>query len=443
MTDTHPISAGTHETSYTLPGIEDSYMTSVRDLHYSQQQPKTPPQSGVFLIPTPQQITHPTWLYPQTSAAAQIQQEKQVVQPQPTLSDTMNTTAPLRPYVHEQHAWPPFQSAQLSSAQRVYSTHTLHSLYTLAQGQPVLPQLNANAQSPRLHQLQIQLSQYQPGRQQQHAQLTSEGHQVPHVPHALPQTTRPRFLKSQRILSPTMTPNSIRSSEFAHLRGNDWVNAAQESAREIAANITAQERDDMAQSIINRQRSITNQPPSLVSATSMNAPTDYMSQLLPRSHSATDLPDDRPYRVHANTPFYANAPTCAHAPANLPTGTRSRNDYKATRGTVSSTSISDWSMAMPDSGMRLPTLAEVRSRYRPSQLQSVTVNTADPTSTPVAQMCGSILSQKSPLRTARAQGSVQVSQDLLLRQPLGVQQNWPDGRADALQQLRNAADPTN
>lgn len=98
---------------------------------------------------------------------------------------------------------------------------------------------------------------------------------------------------------------------------------------------------------------------------------------------------------------------------------------------------------MPDSGMRLPTLAEVRSRYRPSQLQSVTVNTADPTSTPVAQMCGSILSQKSPLRTARAQGSVQVSQDLLLRQPLGVQQNWPDGRADALQQLRNAADPTN
>lgn len=78
----------------------------------------------------------------------------------------------------------------------------------------------------------------------------SEGRQIPHIPRALPQIPSHSVLQPQQTPPPTTSQNNIPSSDFAHLRGIDWSNAAKGRAREIAAKIAARERDSMARSII-------------------------------------------------------------------------------------------------------------------------------------------------------------------------------------------------
>ncbi|KAF3045357.1 hypothetical protein E8E11_008368 [Didymella keratinophila] len=351
-----------------LTAEENSYYRQ-QNRNYEQAQLQRQ-QRSPYTSAAPAQMTEPSYALPgrgysHTTSVPQVQQQKQATQPQAT---------PSRPFAHERHIWPQFQPAQTPPAQHDNSIQTPRFFPTLPQGQPMLPSMRANAQPPRLPQFQVQPSQYQlpqqqtiqhEALQQQQALLKSEGRQISQNSHALVQIPKQSDLQPQQTPPPTITSNSISSNDFAHLRGNDWSNAAQQRAREIAAKTTAQERDSMAHSIIQRQQSIAQQPPDLASTASMYIPTYYVPKPFPRSHATMGLSNDRTDRVHSNTPSYANASPYANAPASLPTGTNKSYNYTATRVTAAKPGTSGWGMAAPDSGTPLPTLAEVRSRYHP------------------------------------------------------------------------------
>lgn len=411
-----------------------NHTTSVHESPRSQRH-------GLPSVYTPQQTFCPPSLSTQTNAAAQMQRPMQISQPQTTILTTASITQPSGPYVPEQHAWPQFQPAQLPIPQHDSSSHTPRFFSKLPQGQPVLPGANSQLQLPRHPQFQILPGQQQ--HPQQQSRLMPEGHSTPQVPNALP---KQNALPPHQTPPPTTAPNNISSSDFAHLRGDDWSNAAQQRAREIAAKITSQERDTMAQSIIQRHQSLAQQPPSLAPATRTHIPTAHVPDEPPRSHPAPGLSDNQTDRVHfnaADAPSYANASLYAHAPANLPTGTTAPYTYALTRGTAAPRS--GWGMVMPESGARdsapLPTLEQVRSRYghQPSRLQSETLGMAEATFTSVAHMYGRFAGLGAPGQgQVRAQDPVQAEHSALLPQR-GVQQSWASGRADALQQLRHAA----
>ncbi|KAF3035589.1 hypothetical protein E8E12_007205 [Didymella heteroderae] len=248
--------------SYVLPGRGPSHSrtTSVHKSSYSQHQQKIPQQSALPSVYTPQPAINQPTLSVQTNAAAQISGQTQASQPQTLPSSTIITTATLQTYVSKQHAWPQFQPAQFPPAQSKISMQTPQFFSKLPKGAPMLSQMNAQQQPPRLTQTHIPPAQCQPGQQQTSSPGASQqqlgGHQTAQLQDYVPQTYYQSTLPPQPTPPPTVAPNNIPSSDFAHFRGNDWSNAAQQRAREIAAKITAQECDNMAQSIIQRQQSI-------------------------------------------------------------------------------------------------------------------------------------------------------------------------------------------
>jgi hypothetical protein len=277
---------------------------------------------------------------------------------------------------------------QLPSTQTNASMQTPRFFSKLPQGQPMLPQTNASQQPSRLPQSHTPPIQYQPTQQQAGQHLARQQEQARSNPNSISHTPSSQTaLLPPPTPVPTIAPNSTLSSDFAHLRGNDWSNAARQRAREIAAKITVQERDNMAQDIMQRQQSIAQQPSALASTTSMYSSTKHVPQMPPRSHSGTGLLDDP---VHANAPSYANASPYADAPANLPTGTNSQ--HAATRGTVASTN-SGWGTAV--------------------QAQD------------------------------RGQISGLIPQNMLLQQPHIVPQSRDTGQTDAPQQIRDTASQQN
>lgn len=240
---------------------------------------------------------------------------------------------------------------------------------------------------------------------------------------------------SQPTPPPILAPNAIPSSDFSHLRGSDWSNAAQQRVREITTKITAQERDNIAQGIMQRQQSIAQQPSGLTSAASMYSPGKQVPGMPPRSHSTIESSDEA---VYTNAPAHANASAYANAPTNLPPETFGRQD--AIRPMAMS-ARSGWGRAMSDNGTHggragLPTLEQVRSRYHPVHKQNYPQ--APTTSTASTQMYCSFMSQ-APTAQAAASAQVQTQQNMLLQQPHAPQPAWNTGQTDALQQLKYAA----
>ncbi|KAH6639570.1 hypothetical protein C7974DRAFT_410530 [Boeremia exigua] len=148
---------------------------------------------------------------------------------------------------------------------------------------------------------------------------------------------------------------TVPSSDFTHLRGNDWSNAAQQRAREVAAKITKWEQEVTTQEMMRHQQAIAPMPSNLNSTSNMYSPNGSSYTLPPRSTAAM---------TQSTASAYAHAQPVSSATYAPPT--------PAAR---------TWGKALPDHFARpiLPKPEEVRSRYHTPQQKPYTVPPLLPT----------------------------------------------------------------
>ncbi|KAF2622408.1 hypothetical protein BU25DRAFT_495130 [Macroventuria anomochaeta] len=361
----------TISSSYTLPGRGPTSAPILFGSLYQRQQQQSQQMLTAASVYTQQQAQQQVTSLLHANPNTQTHPQMQMSQPS---TSTFTGGRSAQPYATEQRLSPQPQSAQYPSTQ--YQP----AQYQMARRSEVQQQPAQPTQSTR-----------------QYTQPSTQLSRIPFPPKpSLPPQPSPALGQQTHTIS---------SSDFAHLRGTDWSNAAQQRAREIAAKVTAQERDMMAQSIMQRQHSIAQAPTAIVSGKVMYSPTKSAQDTRARPQSAMG---------------YCGA---SFEPAN--------------GGHGATTAGSGLGMALPSNGERagLPTLEQVRSRYYSSQQQqqqqqqqtSAQYSAMPP---PQWQLYSPFMSERPPA-TAPQHTLGQQMQPLL---PLmnGVQ-------VDALQQLQHAA----
>lgn len=297
--------------TYHLPGGGSSHAFNVHGSPY--QPPQQLPMQQTLQSPvhtrrgTPQQEK----LWPTMTSAPQSVPQTQNVQPRPTAYGFFSSSVSTQPSTdYLQCPLPQLQPAQHPTTQ-----------FWAAQHQP---SHHTAAQYPSAQPLQ-----------------SIQNYVRAAIPAPSPQVSSPQSVltPSRPALASGQVSNTFPSSDSAHLRGSDWSDAAQQRAREIASKITAHERDTIAQGIIERQQAMVQQSSALTPTASMYSPTKTISHMPTRSHSATE---------YTSTPATASGMQTPAMPAK-----------------------NSWGMAMPSSDSKpgLPTLEQVRSRYRPQQQQ--------------------------------------------------------------------------
>ncbi|KAJ4985149.1 hypothetical protein SVAN01_09376 [Stagonosporopsis vannaccii] len=192
---------------------------------------------------------------------------------------------------------------------------------------------------------------------------------------SVPQKTLPRAHNTSAPLDASSTPVQpvMQNTDFAHIRGTDWSLAATQRAREIAASITAQERDILAQRIMKRHQ--------VVSMQSHTSRAGFRRSAVSPTAPLSDAPT-RSDSVGVGSSGGVTGGNASASPS-LPVGVAFRADQgwsttvstaKDKTGADIGIGINTGTSSSNETRSGLPTLEQVRSCYHadPTQPQSYT-----------------------------------------------------------------------